>query len=183
MVNKPSNISCLALFFCSKFVRSGEANVVVVLGRLEALLGRDSPVAVDLVLNRGVDIIVAIPGTRGRELGLVGEVVLDAAEEGDGLAHDGAGTVPVPDCLEGVLNAIFDLLVAADTDVLPGFVNAKPVERVLVVAWLVDDLWPHLLPALRPFALEADVEVVAHLNVDGGLHSHFALLVVLSNSL
>lgn len=150
--------------------------------RREALLGGDSPVVVDLVLDLRLDVVVTGPLAAGRELGLVGELVLNATKEANLLAHD-AGEVgsPAVDKLEGVVDAVLELLVTAGPEQFPREIETTPVEGVLVVLGLVDKLWPDLLPGLKvPLAHNAEVELVADFEVQSGLHSDFALLVVLT---
>ena len=146
---------------------------------------RDSPVLVNLVghlLGDGVGLVQVAGGSDG---GLVGELVLDAAAECDGLALDALETlVPAVDALERVLDALSEDLVAASHEQLAGQVATNPVEGVLAVLGLVDKLGEDFLHGFS-VALSGDtkVELVRDLDVDLGLDGNGALLVVVSGGL
>ncbi len=146
---------------------------------------RDGPVVVDLVLNLLGDRVGLVPVAGGSDGSLVGELVLDAGAEGDGLALDALEVLaPAVDALERVLDALLEDLVAASHEQLAGQVATHPVEGVLAVLGLVDKLGPDFLHCLG-VALSRDtyVELVSDLDVDLGLDGDGALLVVLSGGL
>lgn len=133
------------------------------------------------MLNLGLDLVVTFPDAAGSKGGLVGELVLNATEKGDGLAHDALEVLPAVDELERVVDAILELLIAAGSEQAPGEIEASPVEGVLVILGLVDHLWPDLLPGLQvPLASNAEVELVADFEVQSRLDGDFTLLVVLN---
>ena len=149
--------------------------------RVERLGGADGPVAVDLVLNRRLNIVVTLPGGGDVKSGLVRELVLEAGQEGDRLVHNALEVAPAVDGLERVVDAILEDLVATGSEELSGHVHTGPVEGVLVVAGLVDQLGPHLLDlAAGHLGVDTEVELVGDFNVNVWLHSDSALLVVLS---
>ena len=136
------------------------------------------------MLNRRLDRVVTFPDAIGCDAGLVGQLVLDATEEGDGLLHDALEVFPAVDELEGVANVVLGFLVAAGSEEASGHIETSPVEGVLVVLGLVDELWPDLLPFLQvPLCGNAEVELVADFEVHGRLHSGFTLVVVLNSCL
>ena len=80
-----------------------------------------------------------------------------------------------------MLDAVLDLLVAASPDVLAAQIGASPVEGVLVVRWLVDNLRHVLQEGLGVgFTEPAKVELIGDVDVGGGQECNFTLLVVLS---
>ena len=87
---------------------------------------------------------------------------------------------PAVDELEGVVDAILELLVAAEHEERAGHVTTSPVEAVLVVLGLVDELGPDLQEGLGvPLGGDTDVELVGDLHIHAGLHSDLRFLVVL----
>ena len=83
-----------------------------------------------------------------------------------------------------MVDAILKLLVAAGSEQASGHIEAGPVEGILVVGWLVDKLWPELLPLTADkFGVDTDIDLVTDLYVDVGLDGDFALLVVVDTCL
>ena len=134
------------------------------------------------MLNRRLNIVVTLPAGGDVERGLVRELVLEAGKEGGRLAHNALEvSTPAIDGLERVVDAILENLVATGSEELSGHVQTGPVEGVLVVAGLVDHLWPHLLDlAAGHLGVDTEVELVGDFNVNVWLHSDSALLIVLS---
>ena len=178
-----------SLFFCSKFVSGRETDVVGAhlgadLSSVEGLGAGDSPVVVDLVLDRLLDVVALVPVGGDGDLRLLGEVVLDAGADGDGVALDALEGTVAEDGLERVLGALLDSDVAAGGHELADEVGAEEELLVLVVSGLVDSLGPLLREGLGvPDAGEAEVDLVVHLNVDLGLDGSLFLLVVLHGGL
>ena len=140
--------------------------------------------AVNLVGDFLVKSPVLVPAAGDMDVGLVGELVLDATAKADRVAHD-AGVVlaPAVDKLEGVVDAVLELLVAASHEEAAHHVEAAPVDAV-VALWLVDKLRPDLLEGLGvPLGGDTDVELVSDLDVHARLHHDLGLLVVLNVSL
>jgi len=118
---------------------------------------------------------------RGAEGSFVGELVLDTSADGDWLSLDTLVAGPAEDTFEGVVDAILELLVATDHSELSGHIGAEPVEGVLAVGRLVDNLGVDFLESLS-VSLDSDTDVVlaVDLEVDLGLESDLRLLVVFS---
>lgn len=177
--NNPS-----ALFFCSKFVRGRESEVVGRLlstnvGGVEGLGGGNSPVAVDLVLNLLRHGVVGVPAAGGGYRGLVGEPVLDTSTESDGVTQDALEVFPTKDGFVGVVDSILQLLVAAGGHEVAGVIEAAEVERVLVVGRLPDSLGPNLGELLGvPVCGETNIEILRDFHVHSLLHRGLFLLVV-----
>lgn len=151
---------------------------------VEGLGARDGPVVVDLVGHLVDDVVGGVHVGGGGGGGLVGQLVLDAGAEGDGVALEAAEALPAVDGLEGVVDAFLDLLVAAGADLVAGQVGTEPVERLLALGGLVDDLGPDLEEALGvPLGGDTEVDLVSDLDVDLGLDGDLLLLVVLSGDL
>ena len=72
------------------------------LSTLERLLGRDGPVAVNLMLDLLGQVVVLAELTGGGEAGLVGELVLDTAADDDGVSLNTLEVLPAVGGLEGV---------------------------------------------------------------------------------
>ena len=78
-----------------------------------------------------------------------------------------------------MVDTLSELLVATGSEKRSGHVSTTPVEGVLVVSGLVDHLGPDLLEGLGiPLGVDTEVELVADLEVDGGLDDDFLLVVV-----
>ena len=126
-------------------------------------------------------VVVGLSLKSGRHVGLVRELILDTSKDGEWLAHEHSCTAITIDHLKRVLDAILKLLVAAGPDGLADGVAASPVEGVLVVRWLVDNLRPVLSEALGVgMTGPAKIELIGDLDVSGGNDFNFTLLVVLS---
>lgn len=150
--------------------------------RVERLRSGHGPVLVNLVLDVHADVVGVADTGGAANLGLLGELVVHAAADDDGLALNTLEVLAVAvEGLKGVADAFSQLLVATEHQPAAGHVHAGPVEGVLVVLGLVDELGPDLLDGLG-VGLEGDTEVdlVGDLNVDGGLDRDGALLVVVS---
>lgn len=129
-------------------------------------------------------VVVGLSIKGGRHAGLVRELILDTSSDGEWLAHEESFAAIVIDHLKRVLDAILKLLVAAGPDVLANSVAASPVEGVLVVRWLVDNLRPVLREALGVgHTGPANIELIGDLDVSVGLDFNVTLLVVLSSDL
>ena len=185
LLNNPSNSSC-TLFFCSKFVRGSETNVVGVelacnLIGVERLGAGDGPVIVDLVLSFAGNFVALANGGGDVDSSLVGEFVLDSTADHDWLALDALeGTVTVGD-LEGVVDTLLELLVATGHNHLSGDVSAHPVERLGAVSRLVDELREDFRESLSvSLTGNTEVELTVDLNVKLRLDGGSLLLVVLN---
>lgn len=162
-ITHSTSSSCLNRALCSDLVADTEANVVGgLLGAealgVEGLVALDLPVVVDLV-GHGLVVHPVLAGGPGvAQAGALGEVVLAAAHEGDGGAHEALGVLAVvEDALVGVGEAVV-LDGAAGAGGLGDLVDAGEVLGVLVVE---DDLAVLLGElALLVLASDADVPVV-----------------------
>lgn len=105
--------------------------------------GSNGPVAVDRVLNGTVDLPVLAEDRSGVDRGLVGELIVDAGPEIDGIAVEAIESLLVLavaiDGLEGVVDAVLKLLVAANHELGASQVSASPVEGGLILG-VVDEL-------------------------------------------
>jgi len=138
-------------------------------------------VRVDLVLDLMGKVVGCVPVTGGGDLGLLGQLVLDATADSDGVALDALEVFPAVDSLEGVADAILQLLVATGRDEVASKVGAKPVETVRGVGGLVYGLSPDFLEDLSvPNGGDTNVELVRDLHVELLLHGDLFLLVVVN---
>ena len=192
MFNSTEQIYFVALFFCSKFVSSAEAEEVgatrfLNISRVEVLGSTDSPVRVDLVGNSKTKPVAGREPEGRLDSGLVAEVVLDATtDEGRG-ALDAFGLLGIlavaVDSLEGVVDTVLELLVAASHDLAAGQVSTGPVEGVLALG-LVHELREDVLLVLHVApSRDTNVELVSDLNVDLGLDGRGVVLLALNNGL
>jgi len=124
--------------------------------------------------------VILLVAAGGADAGVVAELVLNTGADGDWLSLDTLEVFPSEDTFEGVVDAILELLVAADHSEASGQIGAEPVEAVLGVGRLVDDLSEALRDGLG-VSLEGKTDVVlaVDLKVDLGLDSDLGLLVVL----
>ena len=161
----------------SELVGNAEAKVVLVLARLEVLVGSDGPVAVDLVDHFLVGLKLLAGDEGGLEGGGLVQVVGGTESELDGLALEASGLLGVVVLgLPGVGDAAAVDVVATSVEVLLGLVETEPV--VAAILLVVDNLTEELGNILGVvLSGETDVDLVLKLN--GNLRLEEPLLLAL----
>ena len=178
------------LFFCSKFVRGTEAEVVgghlgANVAVVEGLSRAEGPVLVVGVGNLVGHRVVVLEVDAGGDLRDIAEVPVSTDAGSDWLTLDSLEVlVAVGELTRESHIALSALVVGSDADEAAGHIVAEEEELVLHVGGLVDDLSPDLLEGGHVVdGGHTDVELVADLDVNLGLDLGLTLLVVLNSSL
>ena len=139
--------------------------------------------AVDLVLDLGGEAVGLACFSLHVVGGLVGELVGETGAEGNGVVLDALEILPAEDDLEGVVDVVSELLVAASHGEAAGNIATEPVETLAILG-VVDELREALLQGLS-VGLHGDtgVDLVVDGDVDLGLDGDLRLLVVVTGEL